>query len=263
MLWTDGSVPFPFDKGGSGVLANCSLNGPETNFSFSAGPVCSSFSAEICGILHALCWFWQHQQVCHFSLFSSYVILALSSSPCPLLHLSFYVNLSGRSGRNYLLFPPDSSGCNGSPDTIWNDAANELAMRGALLVPSAILCSLSPLVSRIHSSLFSDWMRTISSKFFNSQFPSIFTEELVLPRHARCVLSRLCCNGHSLLSSSYYNWQNRESFLQRLRILVPGHLSSHSALSSYGLFAPFALLRLSLSTISDLGPWSCPASGAP
>ena len=35
--------------------------------------------------------------------------------------------------------------------------------------------------------------------------------------------------------------------MQRLRTLVPGHLSSHSALSSYGLFAPLALWRLSVS----------------
>ena len=35
------------------------------------------------------------------------------------------------------------------------------------------------------------------------RFPSISTEELVLPRHARCVLSRLRCNGHSLLLGSY------------------------------------------------------------
>ena len=33
--------------------------------------------------------------------------------------------------------------------------------------------------------------------------PSISTEELVLPRHARCVLSRLRCNEHSLLVGSY------------------------------------------------------------
>ena len=56
VLWTDGSVPFPFGKGGSGVLANCSLCGTEATLSFSAGPVCSSFSAEACAILHALCW---------------------------------------------------------------------------------------------------------------------------------------------------------------------------------------------------------------
>ena len=46
VLWTDGSVPFPFGKGGSGVLANCSLCGTEATLSFSAGPVCFSFSAE-------------------------------------------------------------------------------------------------------------------------------------------------------------------------------------------------------------------------
>ena len=65
VLWTDGSVPF--GKGGSGILANCSLCGAATLLSFSAGPVCSSFSAEACAILHALCWSRQHQQVCHFS----------------------------------------------------------------------------------------------------------------------------------------------------------------------------------------------------
>ena len=54
ILWTDGSVPFPFGKGGSGVLAICSLCGTETTLSFSAGPVCSSFFAEACAILHAL-----------------------------------------------------------------------------------------------------------------------------------------------------------------------------------------------------------------
>ena len=42
-----------------------------------------------------------------------------------------------------------------------NHAADELARRGALLVPSAISCSLSLLISRIDSCLFSDWRRTI------------------------------------------------------------------------------------------------------
>ena len=83
-----------------------------------------------------------------------------------------------------------------------NDTADEVARRGALLAPSAIPCSLS-LISRIHSCFFSDWRRTVLSKYFDTQVPSISTEELVLPRHARCVLSRLHCNGHSLLLSSY------------------------------------------------------------
>ena len=84
-----------------------------------------------------------------------------------------------------------------------NDAVEELARRGALLAPSAIPCSLSSLISRIHSCLFSNWRRTVSSKFVDTQVPSISTEELVLPRHGCCVLSRLRCNGHSLLLSSY------------------------------------------------------------
>ena len=65
VLWTDGSVPF--GKGDSGVLANCSLCGTEATFSFSAGLVCSRFSAEACIILQAFDWSRQHQQVCHFS----------------------------------------------------------------------------------------------------------------------------------------------------------------------------------------------------
>ena len=70
-------------------------------------------------------------------------------------------------------------------------------------MPSVIPCSLSPLISRIHSCLFSDWRCTVSSKFFDTQGPSISTEELVLPGHAPCVLSRLRCNEHSLLLGSY------------------------------------------------------------
>ena len=89
------------------------------------------------------------------------------------------------------------------------DTADELARRGALLAPSAIPCSLSPLISRIHSCLFSDWRRTVSSKYFDTQVPSISTEELVLLRHARCVLSRLRCNGHSLLLGSYLSRNGR------------------------------------------------------
>ena len=84
-----------------------------------------------------------------------------------------------------------------------NDMTDELARRGALLAPSAIPCSLSSLISRIHSRLFSDWKRIVSSKYFHTQVLSISAVELVLPRHACCVLSRLPCNGHSLLLGSY------------------------------------------------------------
>ena len=48
-------------------------------------------------------------------------------------------------------------------------------------MPSVIPCIFSLLISRIHSSLFSVWRRTLLSKFFDTQIPSISTEELVLP----------------------------------------------------------------------------------
>ena len=40
------------------------------------------------------------------SLLSCLPLTLVLSSPLCLLHLSFYLNLSGRSGRNCLLFPP-------------------------------------------------------------------------------------------------------------------------------------------------------------
>ena len=52
-----------------------------------------------------------------FLLFSYCLTLVLFSPPCPLLHLSFYLKLCGRSGRNCLLSPSVLLDYNGSPDT--------------------------------------------------------------------------------------------------------------------------------------------------
>ena len=254
--WTDGTVPFPFGKDGSVVLANCSLYGIEATLFFSAGPVCSSISAEACAILHALCWSRQHQQVCHFSS------LLLLSDPRSVLSFifPFYLNLCQKlfslfSSFIRLQWVPGHSFL---PD---DDLADKLARRGALLVPSAMPCSLSPLISRIHSFLFSDWRRTVSSKFFDTPVSSISTEELGLLRHARCVLSRLLCNGHSLLLSSYLSRIGR---IENPSCSACGHHSSHSALSNYELFASLALRQfaVSLRPLSQ-ALLSFPTSGAP
>ena len=263
VLWTEGSVPFPFGKGGSGVLANCSLCGTEATLSFSAGPVCSSFSAEACAILHALCWSRKHQQVCHFSSLlllsdSRFVLTTLSSPPSFLLYQTLWQiwqELSSLSSCSIRLhWAPEHSFLPG------NDAADELARWETLLVPSAIPCSLSPLISR----LISDWRRTVSSKFFDTQAASISTEELVLPRHARCVLSRLRCNGHSLLLGSYLSRIRR---IENPSCSACGHSSQDT--SHFILHCPAAdSLRRSIfgdslslqPLVQTLG--SCPDSGA-
>ena len=67
MIWCFGQTALFLLVRAAGVLANCSLCGTEATLSFSAGPVCSRFSAEACAVLHTFCWSRQHQQVCHFS----------------------------------------------------------------------------------------------------------------------------------------------------------------------------------------------------
>ena len=128
--------------------------------SFSAGPVCSSFSAKACAILHALCWSWQHHKVCHFSSLlllcdSRSVLATLSSPPSFLLSQTLWQiwqELSSLSSCSIRLqWVP------GHSFLPRNNAADKLPRRGALLAPSTIPCSLSPLISHIHSCLFFSW----------------------------------------------------------------------------------------------------------
>ena len=114
-------------------------------------------------------------------------------------------------------------------------------------------------ISRFHSSLFSDWRRTVLSKFFDTQVPSISTQELVLSRHARCVLSRLRCNGYSLLLCSYLSRIGR---IENPSCSVCGHSSqdiSHlilhcPATDSLGLYDLWS--RPWRVTLASGAPWS-------
>ena len=163
---------------------------------FSTGPVCSSFSLK---------------PTPFYTLFADLgstnkSATSLLSDSGSVLSSVFYLKLCGRSRRNCLLSPPVLSGYNESPDICFSRGMTRLMSwpdGECYSCPLQFLIVSLSLISRIHSSLFSDWRRTVSSKFFDTQATSISTEELVLPRHARCVLSRLRCNGHSLLLGSY------------------------------------------------------------
>ena len=162
---------------------------------------------------------------CLFLLSDSHSILATLSSP-PSFLLSqtlwqIWQELSSLSSCSIRLqWVPEHSFL---PE---NDAADELARRGELLAPSLI-----PVVSLLLSLvstllLFSDWRCTVSSKFFDTQVSSISTKKLVLPRHVRCVLSRLRCNRHSLLLSSYLFWIGR---IENLSCSASGHSSQDTS----------------------------------
>ena len=130
---------------------------------------------------------------------------------------------------------------------------------------SATPCSVSPLISCIHSCLFSDWRRTVSFRFFDTQISSISTEEFVLPRHARCALSRLCCNVHSLLLSFYLTRIGRiENPLCSAYEHPPRTpLIPFCTFQQQTLCASLSLVPLYLSTSSGRRSGELPSFGAP
>ena len=111
VLWTDSSVPFPFDNGGSGVLANCSLCVTEAILFFQQAQYAQVFLLKPAPLSKLFAGLGSINKSAIFLLFSFYLILVLSSSSCSLLRLSCYLN---HSGRNCLLSPPVLSGYNGS-----------------------------------------------------------------------------------------------------------------------------------------------------
>ena len=98
-VWTDGSVPSAFGPGGAGVHIICNSCSTTTSLSSSAGPVCSSFTAESVALEHGLHWCLTHLSTCHFQsiLFltdSQSALFLLTSSPTFLLPASVWNVLS-------------------------------------------------------------------------------------------------------------------------------------------------------------------------
>ena len=124
----------------------------------------------------------------------------------------------------------------------------------------------SLLLSLVFTLLFSRTGGVLSHRnFLTYRFPRFLPRNFCFLPLSLCSLSSTVQQTQpSVKLLSFQDWQNRESIPQRLRTLVPGQFSSHSALSSYGLYASLALWRLSVSLrplVQVLG--NCPASGAP
>ena len=216
VLWTDGFVAFPFGKGGSGVLANCSLCGTKATLSFSAGPVCSSFLTKACAILHALCWSLQHQQVCHFSSLvllsdSRSVLVTLSSSPFFLLSQTLWQiwqELSSLSSCSIRLqWDPGYSFLPG------NDAADELARRGAQVI--SLLWSLASTL--VFLGLEAYCLIEILTYLILTWHAGSLDFHRGTCASSSCPLcslwSTLQRTQPSVKFLSLWDWQNRESFL--------------------------------------------------
>ena len=126
----------------------------------------------------------------------------LSSAPSYLLPESLWNiwSLASSLSNNTILSFQWVPGCAGLPG---NEKADLLAKAGASLPTDAIPCPLPPVVAKVCYSQYHNWRRHISHSHLNFQVREVSSEELLLSRPIRCELSRLCCHGHSLLSSSY------------------------------------------------------------
>ena len=147
----------------------------------------------------------------------------------PLLHLFFYLNLSGRSGRKCLLSPPVLSDCNGYSDTRFSRGTRRLMSwldRERYLRPLQSLV-VSLLLSFVSTLVFS-WTGGVLSHRnpLIHRVPRFLPRNLCFLRDARCVLFRLRCNRHSLLLSSHLSGTGR---IENLSCSTCGHLSQDTS----------------------------------
>ena len=95
----------------------------------------------------------------------------------------------------------------------------------------------------------------VSSKYFDTHLSSFSTEGLVLPRHARCVLPRFRCNGHSLLLASYLS---RICGIENPSCSACGHSSQDTFISFCAVQLRTLCAAHSLATLSLYDLWSRP-----
>ena len=116
--------------------------------------------------------------------FLFYLTLVLSSPLCPLLHLSSYLNLSGRSGSNCPLSPPVLSGYNGSPDTRFSCETARLMSwpDGVRYLRPLKFLALSLVLSLVFTFVFSRTGGVLSHQHFSThRFPRFPPRNLCSP----------------------------------------------------------------------------------
>ena len=118
----------------------------------------------------------------------------------------------------------------------------------------SLVVSLSLSLLFLVSSLFFSRTKGVLShqKSLTHRFPRFPPRNLCSLVTLAVFFSRLRCNGHSFMLSSY-----RESILNRLRTLVPGHLSSHFHCPAADS-APLGFCQFFVSTTSGPGPGKLP-----
>ena len=128
--------------------------------------------------------------------------------------------------------------------------SRSLARRDALLIPSVIPCSISPLTSGVHYSLFSGWRRTVSPKFFHAQVLLVFMKNHLKNSVSTASSSRSLCTLSSLLQRVQHSVRplsSKESFLQSWDTRPRTPLISFCAVQLRTLCAARSLASLSLS----------------